>query len=325
MTANCIPPDLLDFIQEGRKFIIVGHKEPDGDCVGSQLVLASALRRMGKEAAACSAGPFKRGEVIPYERFFVPVPVDKAGLRAIVVDCSEVDRVGDLKPCLEGLPLAIIDHHLVREAGPATGPCFVDAFASSSTLMVFWLIEALGLEPTREEAELLFLGLCTDTGFFRYVNMQGAAAFDAAAALVRLGADPKATYHAIHSGKSLESRKLLGSILARAELHYGGKLVYSCEEYEESFKFGLESRDSDTMYQLFQSISGVEAIVVVRQETPEYCSIGLRSRDGVNVGDLAASFGGGGHKQAAGFKANGTINSIKPLIIDAFGKVFGDA
>ena len=321
---NPVPGELLEFIREGGKFLIAGHKEPDGDCVGSQLVLASVLRRMGKEAVVCSAGPFKRSEVKPYEDLFAPLPAEKSGLRVIVVDCSAVDRTGDLEPFLEGLPLAMIDHHLVREdaAGPALGPVYVDAHAPSTTFMILKLIEALGMEPAPEEAELLFFGLCTDTGFFRYVGSNGAAVFEAAAALVRLGADPRAAFHDIYSGKSLDSRRLLGIILSRAEAYYGGKLIYSCEEYEESCRYGLESRDSDSMYQLFQSISGAEAIAVIRQETPDFCSVGFRSRDWVNVGDVAASFGGGGHKLAAGFRIEGTIAEIKPRIIKAFESIF---
>ena len=65
-----VPQDLIDFIRGGTRFIVAGHKEPDGDCVGSQLALVSALRRLGKEAIPCSAGPFKRPEIQPYAHAF---------------------------------------------------------------------------------------------------------------------------------------------------------------------------------------------------------------------------------------------------------------
>ena len=332
--AQIVSIELLDFIKKGKKFLIAGHKEPDGDCVGSQIVLASVLRKMGKEVILCSAGPFKHTEVKPYERLFVPAPEekDREGAWAILIDCSGLDRTGSLEPFLEGLPLAVIDHHKagkyspVEQRLPAEFPpdrlVYADAHSPSATLLIYEIVKALGEPLSREEAELLFLGLGTDTGFFRYVGKDGAEAFEAAAGLVRSGADPRAAYSAINGGKSLDSRRLLGSILTRAEALFGGKLIYSYEEYEDILRFGPESRDSDALYQLLQSIAGVEAIVVIRQETPERCTIGFRSRDCVDVGAIAAAFGGGGHKNAAGLSISGSISELKPKILKAFEAVF---
>ena len=319
-----IPPKLLDFIREGEKFFVAGHKEPDGDCVGSQLALGSVLRRMGKEVVLCSAGPFKRTEIKKYEHFFVSAPAGKEGAKLIIVDCSAPERTGGLEPYLAGLPCAVIDHH---EAGtlplnPARELYYIDVNAPSATSMVFRLIEELGMEPVREEAELLFFGLCTDTGFFRHVDSEGAETFELAAALIRFGANPKAAFAAINGGKSLGSRKLLGNILARTESFFGGKLLLSYEEYEDFRRLGPESRDSDSLYQLLQAIAGVEAIVIIRQETPDNCSVGLRSRDWVDVGNIAALFGGGGHKNAAGFYVAETIAELRPKLIKAFENVF---
>ena len=320
-----VPDELLQFIKEGRKFIIVGHKEPDGDCVGSQLALASALRRMGKEAIPCSAGPFKRTEIKSYEHLFTLPPCDeglKAGACVIIVDCSTTDRIGELDSFLEGLPTAIIDHHGNGQNRPEGGLVYVDARALSTTFLVYNVITALGLELLPQEAELLFFGLCTDTGFFRHVDNGGAEIFDAAAALIRAGANPKAAFAAMYGGKSLGSRRLIGSILLRAESLFDGKLILSSEEYEETCLFGLEGRDSDSLYQLLQSVDGVQAIVIIRQESPEHCTVGFRSRDSVNVGRIAQSFGGGGHKNAAGLYIAGTIAELKPKIIKAFENIF---
>jgi phosphoesterase RecJ-like protein len=140
--------------------------------------------------------------------------------------------------------------------------------------------------------------------------------------MVRAGANPKAVFQNIHGGKSLGSRILLGHVLSRAETHYGGKLVYSYETYEDTQKFGLEGRDSDSLYQLLQSIDGVEAIAVIRQESAAGCTAGLRSRDRINVAEIAVRFGGGGHKNAAGLKIAGTIEELKPRLIEAFGSQF---
>jgi phosphoesterase RecJ-like protein len=81
-----VPEELIRFINEGSCFIVAGHKEPDGDCVGSQLAVASMLTRMGKQAVPCSAGPFKRSETKPFENRFLPCPAEREGIRVIVTD-----------------------------------------------------------------------------------------------------------------------------------------------------------------------------------------------------------------------------------------------
>jgi phosphoesterase RecJ-like protein len=326
MAAPKVPEELIQFIKTGTKFLVAGHKEPDGDCVGSQLALCSLLRRLGKEAVPCSAGPFKRTEILPYAKLFISAPgeAERKNARVIVVDCSAPYRTGDLAACLEGLPAAVIDHHATGDHPPSSAetPVFLDPEAPSVTFLILLLFEALGETPAPEEAELLFFGLCTDTGFFRHVDEGGAETFAAAARLVGAGASPKKVFQAIHGGKSLGSRILMGMLLARTESFFEGRLLLSSEEYEETRRFGLEGRDSDSLYQLLQSVAGVEAIVIIRQETPENCTAGFRSRDAIDVAAIAAEFGGGGHKNAAGFSAAGTIKELRPKILAAFEKVF---
>ncbi|WP_251106209.1 DHH family phosphoesterase [Breznakiella homolactica] len=300
---------------------MAGHKEPDGDCVGSQLVLCSLLERLGKTAVPCSSGPFKRIEIQQYESRFKPFPseADRENARVIICDCSSPERTGDLGPYLEGLPSAVIDHH--ASANPAGDAVFLDTSAPSVTAMVLAVIEAFGLKPTGEEAELLLFGLCTDTGFFRHVDEKGAETFRAAARMIDAGASPKKAFLAMNGGKSLDSRILMGLVLSRAEPLFGGKLILTTEEYDETQRFGLQGRDSDTLYQLLQSVAGVEAIAVIRQETPENCTVGLRSRDAVDVSKIAQAFGGGGHKNAAGLSAAGTIADVRSRLIEEFRRV----
>jgi len=225
--------------------------------------------------------------------------------------------------------MATIDHHELKhnENGQASGfpadiPQYVESHAPSTTFLIFELIKALGMTPLKNEAELLFFGLCTDTGFFRHLDNEGAESFDMAAALVRLGANPKSAFAEINGGKSLDSRRLLGLVLGRAESFFDSKLIISTEEYEETCRFGLEGRDSDSLYQLLQAVAGVEAIIIIRQETPEKCTVGLRSRDHLDVAYIAENFRGGGHKNAAGFSAVAAIEELKPELIKAFEKLF---
>ncbi|MDR2740435.1 MAG: bifunctional oligoribonuclease/PAP phosphatase NrnA [Treponema sp.] len=322
MNATPVPPALLDFIRRGSKFLLAGHKEPDGDCVGSQLALGSVLRRMGKEVILCSAGPFKRTEIMSYAGEFTAKlgEKDREGGRVILLDCDSRARTGDLEPFLEGFPIAIIDHHAT---GDRSVPLlYLNPEAPSTTVLVLELVEALGFRITAEEAELLFFGLATDTGFFRHVDDRGAETFRCAARLVAAGANPKKAFQAIHGGKSLDSRILMGKILSRIRPYYAGKLLLTTETLEDTTRYGLAGRDSDSLYQLLQSVAGVEVIVIIRQESPENCTIGFRSRDTVDVAAIAAQFGGGGHKNAAGLSLAGTIEGIELKILEAFSDIF---
>jgi phosphoesterase RecJ-like protein len=320
------PSELVQFIKSGSKFIIAGHKEPDGDCVGSQLALRSALKRLGKEAVACSAGPFKRTELNDYAGEFVSVPSrkEKTDTKVIIVDCSGMERIGELYDELKGLPYAVIDHHAATTHPLSTkdAPVFIDPHSPSCTLLIEKLINALGLSLNQEEAKLLLFGLCTDTGFFRHLTEKNSSVFEAAARMVSQGASPKNAYNVMNGGKSLKSRILLGQILSRTESYYDGRLLVSYETLEEFENYGFEARDSDSLNKMLLSIENVEATVIIRQECAEHCTVSLRSVDKIDVAHIAASFEGGGHKNASGFTMKGNISNIKPIIIYSFKKYF---
>jgi len=321
-----VPEELVQFIKTGSKFIVAGHKEPDGDCVGSQLALRSALVRMGKEAVVCSAGPFKRTELKDYAGQFIAVPSEeeKSGAKVIIVDCSTSERTGSLKESLEGLPWAVVDHHAAGTHPPSSrqAPVYVDADSPSCALLIEKLITALGLELTAEEAALLLFGICTDTGFFRHLTEKNAEVFEASARMVHCGASPKNIYHVMTGGKSFNSRIMLGHILSRTESHFNGRLIISHETLEEFNTFGFESRDSDSLYKMLQSVEGVEAVAIIRRECVDDCTVSLRSVDKIDVAQIAASFGGGGHKNAAGLTIKGNISDIKQIMLETFKKVF---
>ncbi|HSV56607.1 MAG TPA: DHH family phosphoesterase, partial [Magnetospirillaceae bacterium] len=139
-----VPPELTAFIGGHGLFLIVGHREPDGDCIGSQLALSAFLRRIGKKTVLLSSGPFTRTEILPYEHSFldrVPDGLILESAAIVVLDCSSLARTGRVAESLPALPTAFIDHHA---AGDASGDVlYVDTTAPSVTLLVQALIEAL--------------------------------------------------------------------------------------------------------------------------------------------------------------------------------------
>jgi phosphoesterase RecJ-like protein len=315
-----VPQHILDFISGGSFFLVAGHRDPDGDCVGSQLALGELLERFGKNVTLVSEGSWERREIASFrERFKSTVDgCDRRNTRLIVVDCSELDRVGKLGAALAEFPIVFIDHH---KTASHAGLCYINPTAPASASLVLMLWEAFGMPLTLTVAEHILFGLSTDTGFFRHLDADAETLADAQK-LAAAGASLKKTFAAINGGRTLKSRKLLGTVLSTAESYYDGQLIVCTEKQEETERFGRENRDSDMLYQLLQSIGGVEAIVVVRQEKPEKCAIGFRSKDAVDVSKIAAAFGGGGHKNAAGAMVEGVIPELKARVIERFGECF---
>lgn len=320
-----VPRQLIEFIENHECFYILGHREPDGDCVGSQLALASFLKSAGKRVHLLSSGPFTRFELLQYEHKFktmAPPEPDYERAAALVLDCSSMSRIGSVAETMPEVPIAFIDHHASSEK-PGSAD-FLDETASAVTVMVYQLMRAMNHTPTREEADWLFFGLCTDTGFFRHLDETGADTLEVAAQLVRLGASPKKTYYEMNGGKSLFSRKLLGEILMRIEPHYDGRLLVSYTTLDDQQKYGMASRDSDLLYQLIMCIAGCEACFLIKQEAENQCTVGFRSKEPINVAEIAAKFGGGGHKLAAGLSMPGTVDSVMDALVAAFSAVFAE-
>lgn len=311
------------FLKRFHRFIILGHHEPDGDCVGSQLVLHSWLKRRGKRAVVVSAGPFDRPEVAPFRtRFEDSVsPEAKRGKTAsILVDCSEPDRTKIRDDILENLPCMVIDHHV--SAGSYGEVNIIDSSFPSTTLLILDLMESIGDEPTRDEAELLLFGFCTDTGFFRHLSEKGSRFLGSVARLMERGASLRAAYHSIYSGRELDQFKLLGKLLERTDTYDGGRVLVTWQGLEDRGSGGKSLRGSDDLYKHLQSVRGNEIVVFIKQENEHECNVGLRSNGSVNVAELAQSFGGGGHALAAGYTAAGQIEKVRRDILESLRERF---
>lgn len=316
---------LKDFITQHNFFFIVGHKEPDGDCISSCLGIAAILDNFHKPYQLLSAGPFKRNEVIKWQDRFSDTMefLDESERKTtglIICDCCEIMRLGEIDGDFKGLDTFIIDHHKTGEIiQNAKGYINGDAPACAFLVQIFYEM-LIGPLP-KEIAEILFFGLCTDTGFFRFLTADSAPVFMAASRLVSYGADPRGTYVEINSGKPYSTRKLLGVLLNKAEKYLDGRLVVTYESLEDTKKFGLEGRDSDALYQLLLSSKGVEAAVFLRQDTPNTCTGGFRSQDKIDVSVVAAKFGGGGHKNASGMSCNGRVETLLPQVVKEFARI----
>lgn len=317
MPALTFPSEVLDFVKAYDTYLLIGHQEPDGDCIGSQLGMAELLKGLGKQVKLYNQGPFKKLEINRYQPLFQERinPLDKTGKTAVVIlDCSTLDRIGALAQDVSGLPLLVLDHHT---AGETFGTyMFVQNKAPSTSFIVQGLFGALGLKLTKEAADPLMLGLCTDTGFFRHTETGAGDTFRAAGVLSDAGASVKATFGQVNGGKPLGNVRLMGLILSRAESYLGNKLLVSVEYLQDRAQYDAENRESDVIYQSLQSVKDNEVILLIREESKTNCTVGLRSKAIVDVGLVAQKFGGGGHIRAAGFAVELPLAELKKRLIE---------
>ena len=311
------------FIENHDFFYVIGHKDPDGDAVYSCLGMADFLSAKGLKYQLVSAGPFKRPEIREKAKFFSNTLTflseperKKTGL--IILDCSEMARLGEIEGDLNGLDTFIIDHHKTAEA---TSNCIIDPTSPATACLVQQLYEKIIGKLPKQTAEHLFFALSTDTGYFRFLNTDSAEVFILASRLVEAGANPRKTYDEMTGGKPYATRKLLGIMLDRVERRYNNKLAVTYETMEDTKAWGQEGRDSDALYSLLLSVDGIEAVLFVRQDTELTCTCGFRSRDKVDVSAIAAKFGGGGHKNAAGLSIDGKLPEVLEKICAEFKKV----
>jgi bifunctional oligoribonuclease and PAP phosphatase NrnA len=319
-----VPDDVLAFIRGHGSFVLLGHKEPDGDCIASQIVMRRILESMGKTCRLVSVGPFDRPEITQFAGLFEPdVSASdlQKGTALIILDCSTADRTGGPGARLKGLPALVVDHHASGEVyGNAR---FVVSSSPSTTLLVLALADAFGCPLNAEDACLLLFGLCTDTGFFRHLGAGSSDIYRTVARLTDMGTSTSEVFKLVYGGRDLQSRKLLAAMLQRTESLWDGKLLLTWQTAEDRRMLGASQRGEDDLYRLLQTVKGSEVVAFIKEEEGGRFSLGLRSNRGVDVGAVAASFGGGGHRQAAGCDMQGPLESIRTRLIDAFSPILG--
>jgi bifunctional oligoribonuclease and PAP phosphatase NrnA len=321
-----IPQELMTAIHACTHAVIIGHKSPDSDSLNSQLALASLLDQLGKSTQLVSAGPFTRHEIVHYEPLFdahIAQDFKEHDPLIIIVDCSSADRIGYLADEIDSLTTMVIDHH---SAGQGFGDItFIDPKAFSVTYMIMQLFEAFDVPLSDTDAHRLLFGLATDTGYFRHIGPYRGEVFTAVSRLVDSGASPRAIYQDMYGEQSFASRKLIGLLLYRMEEHFQGRLLLTWETFEETEHFGEVNRDTETLYAQMLSVRDCEVIVFVKQDAGnQSCIAGFRAHgeSPIDVGAIAAEFGGGGHRKASGATIEYSMQETIARLIDRFSDVF---
>ncbi|HXU44951.1 MAG TPA: bifunctional oligoribonuclease/PAP phosphatase NrnA [Thermoanaerobaculia bacterium] len=302
-TTTKAPEDLLRRIRQGNRFLLTSHANPDGDAIGSCLGLARILRRLGKSAVIWMRDPTPGiYKPLPGSDRIHEGPEPPAGFpelfdAALVLECPSLDRTG-LEDHLGDVPLLNVDHHLGNQHYGAVN--WVDTSAPAVGELVYRLAQGLHAQLDAETATALYLTLVTDTGGFRFSNATPQA-FEAAAALVREGAQPEQVSLWLHESQPLGSIRLLGEMLRTLELHDGGRIATVHLDPAMFERAGAAPGDAEGLIDHPRSIAGVEAVALFRRRDDGTLKVSLRSRGEVDVEQVARRHGGGGHRNAAGF------------------------
>lgn len=306
-----IPESLIDRIRRHRRFLVTSHMNPDGDAIGTELGLARLLHRAGKSATVWNfhptPPPFRAlpGAADIHVGSAPPAAFPEGFDCVVVLECPTLDRSG-LHEALASFPLLNIDHHL---GNPSYGvENWIDTTAAAVGVMVADLARAMGMPIDPETADCLLLALVSDTGGFRFSNATREA-FEAAAKLVAEGARPERISQWLHESQSEGSVRLLGELLQTLELHAAGRIATVHLTAEMFRRAGAGAGDSEGLVDAPRSIAGVEAVAMLREIGPEEWKVSLRSRGAVDVQAIAQRRGGGGHRNAAGCRVAGRLES----------------
>ena len=307
-------------LREKDRFLVSCHENPEGDAIGSELALALALRKMGKTATVLNADP------VPANLLFLPgadtVVFDEDGSKydvAVVVDCGSPERTGRVGHELRKCPLLVnIDHH--RTNGDIGELALVDPDAAATGLLIHRVLSAMGYEICLDVATNIYVAVLTDTGSFHY-GSSSPEAFEVAGEMVRRGVDPWAVAEQVYETQSARRLRLLGRVLDSLEVSADGRVacITTMREDLREFASGKDALEGFINYP--RSIVGVEVAVSFRDEEGGVFRVSFRSKGRVDVSAVAARFGGGGHRNAAGCTVPGTLADVKKRVLEALSVV----
>jgi bifunctional oligoribonuclease and PAP phosphatase NrnA len=311
---------VAEAIRSHDRFLVTTHENPDGDALGSLLATKLALDELGKDSVMYLAGdaPLPREySWMPLEDLQRKVPDDAATRVLLALDCANESRLGPDPEVLHSAPLVVnVDHHHDNSRFGAVN--LVVADASSTSEIVRDLLDELGVELTPEIAEALYIALVTDTGRFQYTNTTPKA-LRLAAELVEAGADVHKIFQGVYESVQFAKLKLLARALERAEVYEGGRLVISYLLRGDFAEVGAAEPYSEGIIDYLRAVEGADMAALIREpprgDAPAR-RVSLRaSADELDVSKIArASGAGGGHRQAAGFSSNDSIEEITAFI-----------
>jgi phosphoesterase RecJ-like protein len=327
MTDTSLQNDLdqvVAALAAADRVLVATHENPDGDAIGSMSAAATGLRNRGVQVRTY----IHADSPIPQEVSFLDTkglereidPASVQGWTVLAVDCGNESRIGPgFAEILAAAAVVIdVDHHHDNSRFGSVN--LVDGSASSTAEILARIFDGLGVEITAKIAEALYVGLVTDTGKFQY-RTTSPAALRLGARLVEAGADVHKVFELVFERMPYGKLQLLGRVIANAELYQGGRLAISHISRADLAYVEGDEATTEGLIDSLRAVQGVEVAAVIREQVPladgtlTANRVSLRSRGAIDVSVIARKSSGGGHKQAAGFSHDGTIDQIRAFIV----------
>ena len=307
----------VDAINISKNFLITTHRNPDGDAIGSELAMAKALLKLGKDVT------IKNLHAIPENLMFLPDSdkiiqsniVKEVYDTVMLIDCENLERCGNIFSD-ENYRIALIniDHHLSNSNGSEYA--YVKHDSSSTAELVYEIIDEMKIEIDQEISTCLLTGIFSDTGGFRYSNSTPRA-FEIANRLMKNDIDLWKISLNLFESKSFRSQKLLGIALSNLEISNNKKVSWLTLTKDFFKKTGTTPPDAEGFINFAREIKGVEVALMFRELDDSKVKVSFRSKGNFNVSEIAKKFGGGGHKNASGCVMNGTLKEVQNLVFNS--------
>ena len=317
--TNTSLPDLAQQLRAHQSFVVLSHYRPDGDAIGSTLAIGLALRAMGKtvrmlnEDSVPAALTFLPGSEL-IERPTTTIDAEVV----IAVDCANRERLGT--QCLEmvsgGPQLWInLDHHRSNEGYGDLH--YIDASSPATGQILFDFLSSQQLPLTREIGDNLYVAISTDTGSFQYDSVT-AHTYEIGAALMKLGVNVSQLCRETYESFPLRRIELLRGLLNVMKITHEGRVSSWALTQALARQIGIAPEDSEGLIDTLRAIQGVIVAVYFEEMADGKIRLSLRSKDQrVDVGQIAAQFGGGGHALAAGIRMRGPLSAAETAIFTA--------
>jgi len=303
-------------IKKFDTFFISAHINPEGDSVGSQIALASLLKRLGKKAIIVNESPvphilrFMNG----VDGILKELPHNVDFQAAVILDCPDMSRLGKASEYVTKDKVIInIDHHISNENFGQHN--WVDAKTSSAGEMVFELFKEFKLKIEYDEAVAMYVAIMTDTGSFKYTNTSSKT-HKIVAELMDIGVAPYDIYSRIYETSSVQDTSLLGYALQTLKVSEDGRIawLWVTKEMLKNTKASLEGTEG--IINFARSIGGVEIAAFFRETgTENRIKVSFRSKGKADVNKLASFFKGGGHATASGCTVFGKMEEVEKKVL----------
>jgi len=309
------------FFKENDDFILTSHVSPDADGLGAEYALLSGLLACGKRARAVNADSYSQKYTYIDEKGIIEnlaasklADTDISSHTVILIDTNDIQFAGEMADVVLGKAKRIIifDHHESSNI-PGEFSCSLSSM-SSTCEMVYGILVRLGVEITLDIAVALFSGIVFDTGSFSYAKTTSGT-FNVALELTKAGVKPSYIHAALYESSTISMLMLHKNVLSTLELHDDRRIAVQTMTKAILDESGATYEESEDLINLPLQSKSIQVSIFIKEDANGTIRCSMRSKGKVNVAQIAQTFGGGGHKTAAGFRSPFPLDAIKEKMI----------